>query len=43
VEAWTDRVNTRVVSFDEASADPFFNVNTPDDLAAARDRLAVNP
>jgi molybdopterin-guanine dinucleotide biosynthesis protein A len=42
VEAWTDRVSTRVVSFDEASADPFFNVNTADDLAAARDRLAVN-
>jgi molybdopterin-guanine dinucleotide biosynthesis protein A len=42
VEVWTDRVNTRVVSFDEAS-DPFFNVNTPDDLAAARDLLSVNP
>jgi molybdopterin-guanine dinucleotide biosynthesis protein A len=43
VEAWTDRMKTRTVSFDDASFDPFFNVNTPDDLAAAEDRLAVKP
>jgi molybdopterin-guanine dinucleotide biosynthesis protein A len=43
VEAWTDRVNTRVVSFDDAGSDPFFNVNTPDDLDAARGLLALNP
>lgn len=43
VEDWTDRVSTRVVSFDEDSADPFFNVNTMSDLAAARELLAVNP
>jgi molybdopterin-guanine dinucleotide biosynthesis protein A len=43
VEAWTERVDARVVSFDEAPANPFFNVNTPDDLATARGLLAVNP
>jgi molybdopterin-guanine dinucleotide biosynthesis protein A len=43
VEAWTERVDARVVSFDDATADPFFNVNTPDDLATARGLLAVNP
>jgi len=43
VEAWTDRVDARVVDFDDAIADPFFNVNTPSDLTAARDLLAVNP
>jgi len=36
MEAWTDRVNARVVSFDEGAADPFFNVNAPSDLTAAR-------
>jgi molybdenum cofactor guanylyltransferase len=43
VEAWTDRMNTRAVSFDDAPADPFFNVNTPDDLAAAEKMLGFNP
>jgi len=40
--AWTERVDTRVVSFDDGAADPFFNVNAPNDLAAARDLLAIN-
>jgi len=43
VEAWTDRVNARLVGFDDVTLDPFFNVNTPNDLAAARDLIAVNP
>jgi molybdopterin-guanine dinucleotide biosynthesis protein A len=43
VEAWTDRLQSRVVDFDSGSCDPFFNVNTPDDLTAARDLLAINP
>jgi molybdopterin-guanine dinucleotide biosynthesis protein A len=42
VETWTDRMNARVVSFDGGSFDPFFNVNTPDDLAVARGLLALN-
>lgn len=41
VEAWTDRVSARVVGFDEATRDPFFNVNTPDDLGRAN-RLAAS-
>lgn len=43
VDAWTDRMNAQVVEFDDGAADPFFNVNAPSDLAAARDLLAVNP
>jgi molybdopterin-guanine dinucleotide biosynthesis protein A len=43
VEAWTDRVNAQVVSFDDGDSDPFFNVNTPADLAAAGDLLGVKP
>jgi molybdopterin-guanine dinucleotide biosynthesis protein A len=43
VEAWTDRMKTRAVGFDDTPFDPFFNVNTPDDLAAAEERLALNP
>lgn len=43
VEAWADRVGALVVDFDLAASDPFFNVNTPGDLAAARGLLAVNP
>jgi molybdopterin-guanine dinucleotide biosynthesis protein A len=42
VEAWTDRVNAAVVAFDLSASDPFFNVNTPGDLAAARDLLALD-
>jgi molybdopterin-guanine dinucleotide biosynthesis protein A len=42
-EAWMKRMNARAVDFDGGAADPFFNVNTPDDLAVARDLLAVNP
>jgi molybdopterin-guanine dinucleotide biosynthesis protein A len=41
VEAWIDRVNTRVVSFDGGPSDPFFNVNTPSDLDAAREILGA--
>lgn len=37
VVVWTDRHGAASALF-EASAEPFFNVNTPDDLAAARDR-----
>ena len=43
VEAWTDRIKTRAVSFDDAASDPFFNVNTPSDLTAAQALLGINP
>ncbi len=32
---WVDRCNTRRVEFGKQPFDPFFNINTPDDLAAA--------
>jgi len=43
MEAWTERIAAKVASFDEGSVDPFFNVNAPGDLAAARELLALNP
>jgi molybdopterin-guanine dinucleotide biosynthesis protein A len=43
VETWIGRMNTRVVTFDSSAWDPFFNVNTPGDLDAALEMLAVNP
>lgn len=36
VVMWTDHHNAREVVFEALDYDPFFNVNTPDDLAAAR-------
>ena len=38
---FADRVGYRTVAFDNG-ADPFFNVNTPDDLEAASQRLCVD-
>ncbi|PRY23095.1 molybdenum cofactor guanylyltransferase [Aliiruegeria haliotis] len=38
VVIWTDKHGAADVLFD-ASPDPFFNVNTPEDLAAARQRI----
>jgi len=39
VLAWTDRHGTSYADF-EGDPDPFFNVNTPEDLAAAEELLA---
>lgn len=36
VVMWTDRHNAGEAVFNSVEFDPFFNVNTPDDLAAAR-------
>ncbi|MFZ1414361.1 MAG: molybdenum cofactor guanylyltransferase MobA [Defluviicoccus sp.] len=42
IDAWTARFAVCPVPFDdEAGDDPFFNVNTPDDLARAAERLAA--
>lgn len=42
IDAWTARYMVRQVSFAiEAGDDPFFNVNTPQDLTRAADRLAA--
>ena len=38
VVIWTDKHNGREALFEDAG-DPFFNVNTPEDLEQARDRL----
>jgi molybdopterin-guanine dinucleotide biosynthesis protein A len=40
VVIWTDKHGGREALFDEAG-DPFFNVNTPEDLEQARDRLGA--
>jgi len=39
VVAWVDRHPSRTVAFAAAENDPFFNVNTPEDLACARRML----
>lgn len=42
IDAWTARFAVCQVPFDdEAGDDPFFNVNTPQDLARAAERLAT--
>jgi molybdenum cofactor guanylyltransferase len=35
VEDWTARLTPRMVDFDTGARDPFFNINTPEDLAKA--------
>jgi molybdopterin-guanine dinucleotide biosynthesis protein A len=40
VVIWTDRHGTAEVLFDGYEVEPFFNVNTPDDLAKARELAA---
>lgn len=42
IDAWTQRFAVCHVAFDdEAGGDPFFNVNTPSELAMAAERLAA--
>ena len=41
IDLWTARYRTARVEFASAPVDPFFNVNTPDDLAEA-ERLALS-
>lgn len=40
VAAWAQEKGRRRVRFEEDPCDPFFNVNTPDDLARVRARIA---
>lgn len=42
VVQWTDRHGTAVAEFPVAGLDPFFNVNTPEDLAQAEAHLETN-
>lgn len=41
IDAWTARYGVATVEYEAARFDPFFNVNTPDDLAAAERLLAA--
>lgn len=43
VVQWTNPKGCANVSFEGFAFDPFFNVNTPDDLETARDYLAQHP
>jgi len=43
VDAWTGRYGCAAVAFAETGFDPFFNVNRPEDLAAAEEMLARTP
>lgn len=43
VERWTARARAIAVEWPTLTYDPFFNVNTPEDLAAAERILAANP
>lgn len=40
IDAWTARYGVTTVAFDDDAMDPFFNVNTPDDLAEAERLIA---
>lgn len=41
VVQWTDRHGTAMAQFDDAQFDPFFNVNTPEDLNRAQELLEM--
>jgi molybdopterin-guanine dinucleotide biosynthesis protein A len=43
VDAWTGRHGCAAVAFADGAYDPFFNVNRPEDLAAAEEMLARTP
>ena len=43
VDRWTERVGAVAVEWPAAPFDPFFNVNTPDDLAEAERLIAAYP
>jgi len=41
VDAWTSRYKLATVNFEAGDVDPFFNINTPDDLTEAEEILAL--
>lgn len=43
IEAWTDRHGAELAAWPDQPVDPFFNVNTPEDLAKAEEIAARNP
>ena len=43
IEAWTGRYSVAFAAWPDHPVDPFFNVNTPEDLAKAEEIAARNP
>ena len=43
IEAWTGRHGVAIAAWPDRPVDPFFNVNTPEDLAKAEEIAALNP
>jgi molybdenum cofactor guanylyltransferase len=43
IEAWTERHGVALAAWPDQPFDPFFNVNTPEDLAKAEEIAARNP
>jgi molybdopterin-guanine dinucleotide biosynthesis protein A len=43
IEAWTDRHGVALAAWPDQTVDPFFNVNTPEDLAKAEEIAARDP
>ena len=43
IEAWTGRHGVALAAWPDQPVDPFFNVNTPEDLAKAEEIAARNP
>jgi molybdenum cofactor guanylyltransferase len=43
IEVWTARHGVAIAEWDDQPVDPFFNVNTPEDLAAAAEIAAHHP
>jgi molybdopterin-guanine dinucleotide biosynthesis protein A len=43
IEVWTGRHGIAIADWPDQPVDPFFNVNTPDDAAAAEKVAAANP
>jgi molybdopterin-guanine dinucleotide biosynthesis protein A len=43
IEVWTARHGVAIAEWDDQPVDPFFNVNTPEDLAAAAEIAAQHP
>jgi len=43
IEVWTGRHRVAIAKWPDEPVDPFFNVNTPEDLARAEDIAAQNP
>lgn len=43
IEIWTARHGVAIAQWDDKPIDPFFNVNTPEDVALANEVVARRP